>query len=216
MRRCAKVPRIAPLFKFFRFHAIYFPAMLQALGLPLPKQILSHAHWTVNRQKMSKSIGNVADPFKAMDELGVDLVRYYLARVGGRFKDDVGTLRDELLIFLFPPCGCTLTAVILDWSQEQLEKHAFELQSLLGNFYLRVTSKAIQKRLSPDCHARFPVLIDESAKVPALHEAVTSLQSLSQRVDENLQLLQVSDALDAIVQQLLMVRHFLYTSELIR
>lgn len=87
--------------------------MLQALGLPLPKQILSHAHWTVNRQKMSKSIGNVADPFKAMDELGVDLVRYYLARVGGRFKDDVGTLRDELLSFLLPLCGCTLTAVIL-------------------------------------------------------------------------------------------------------
>lgn len=64
--------------------------MLQALELPLPKRILSHAHWTVNRQKMSKSIGNVADPFKAMDELGVDLVRYYLARIGGRFKDDVG------------------------------------------------------------------------------------------------------------------------------
>jgi methionyl-tRNA synthetase len=72
------------------FHAIYFPAILQALNLPLPKRLLAHGHWTVNRRKMSKSIGNVVDPFQAMEDLGTDLVRYYLARVGGRFKDDVG------------------------------------------------------------------------------------------------------------------------------
>jgi methionyl-tRNA synthetase len=64
--------------------------MLQALKLPLPKKILAHSHWTVNRRKMSKSIGNVVDPFQAMEDLGTDLVRYYLARIGGRFKDDVG------------------------------------------------------------------------------------------------------------------------------
>lgn len=39
---------------------------------------------------MSKSLGNVADPMAAMDEFGVDAVRFYLARVGGRFRDDVG------------------------------------------------------------------------------------------------------------------------------
>lgn len=72
------------------FHAIYFPAMLQALDLPLPKRILAHSHWTVNRRKMSKSIGNVVDPFQAMEDLGTDPVRYYLVRIGGRFKDDVG------------------------------------------------------------------------------------------------------------------------------
>jgi methionyl-tRNA synthetase len=72
------------------FHAIYFPAMLKALDLPLPKRILAHSHWTVNRRKMSKSIGNVVDPFQAMEGLGTDPVRYYLARIGGRFKDDVG------------------------------------------------------------------------------------------------------------------------------
>ena len=75
---------------FDSFHAIYFPAMLQALNLPLPKRLLAHSHWTVNKRKMSKSIGNVVDPFQAMEDLGTDLVRYYLARVGGRFKDDVG------------------------------------------------------------------------------------------------------------------------------
>jgi methionyl-tRNA synthetase len=64
--------------------------MLQALDLPLPKRLLAHSHWTVNRRKMSKSIGNVVDPFQAIDDLGADPVRFYLARIGGRFKDDVG------------------------------------------------------------------------------------------------------------------------------
>jgi len=72
------------------FHTVYFPAMLQALNLPPPKRLLAHSHWTVNRRKMSKSIGNVVDPFQVMEDFGTDLVRYYLARVGGRFKDDVG------------------------------------------------------------------------------------------------------------------------------
>lgn len=75
-----------------RFHAIYFPAMLMALSIPLPKTLLTHAHWTANRKKMSKSVGNVADPMEAMDTFGVDGVRYYMARVGGRFRDDVGEL----------------------------------------------------------------------------------------------------------------------------
>lgn len=75
-----------------RFHAIYFPAILLALELPLPKTLLTHAHWTINQKKMSKSLGNVADPMIKMDEYGVDSVRYYLARIGGRFQDDVGTL----------------------------------------------------------------------------------------------------------------------------
>lgn len=60
-----------------------------AAELPLPKQILAHAHWTMGKQKMSKSRGNVADPFQVMKEYGVDPVRYYLVRDGG-LADDGG------------------------------------------------------------------------------------------------------------------------------
>jgi len=51
---------------------------------------------------MSKSIGNVVDPFQAMQDLGTDPVRYYLARVGGRFKDDVGESKCSCTADIFP------------------------------------------------------------------------------------------------------------------
>ncbi|KAF7888136.1 uncharacterized protein EAF02_002677 [Botrytis sinoallii] len=70
-----------------RFHCIYWPAFLLALNLPPPKQILTHAHWTMDNQKMSKSIGNVVNPLFAMDRFGVDVMRYYLIHDGG-IKED--------------------------------------------------------------------------------------------------------------------------------
>ena len=61
-----------------------------ALDVPLPRALLSHAHWTVKKAKMSKSVGNVIDPVIVLKEHGVDAVRWYLARTGGYFKSDVG------------------------------------------------------------------------------------------------------------------------------
>ncbi|KAI0832835.1 tRNA synthetases class I (M)-domain-containing protein [Trametes gibbosa] len=157
-----------------RFHAVYFPAMLQALGLPLTKQLLTHSHWTVDRAKMSKSVGNVADPIKAIDEFGIDLVRYYLARVGGRFKDDV------------------------DWSQEQLQKHSREIISLLGNLYLRATSAKIMKRVA-DVPRPTPFQIpDTGAYAPLL----SSLQALASRFEGQMRRFEVADAVETIVQAL--------------
>ena len=70
-----------------RFHCIYWPAFLMALDLPLPKQFLSHAHWTMNRAKMSKSEGNVVNPFFAINRFGVDVMRYYMVHDGGIVDD---------------------------------------------------------------------------------------------------------------------------------
>lgn len=63
-----------------RFHAVYWPAFLMAVGLELPKTILVHGWWTNDGQKISKSLGNVIDPFVLSDEFGVDAVRYFLLR----------------------------------------------------------------------------------------------------------------------------------------
>ena len=70
-----------------RFHCIYWPAFLLALDISPPKQILTHAHWTLGKQKMAKSTGNVVNPFFALDRFGVDTMRYYLAHDGGIMDD---------------------------------------------------------------------------------------------------------------------------------
>lgn len=80
------------------FHALYLPAILLALDLPLPKHILTHGHWTMDRFKMSKSRGNVANPFEAMKLWGVDAMRMYLMRVGGNSAGDAGASAGALFM----------------------------------------------------------------------------------------------------------------------
>lgn len=63
-----------------RFHALYWPAMLLSAGLPVPKTIFIHGYISVNGQKMSKSLGNVVNPFALIDSYGADAVRYFLLR----------------------------------------------------------------------------------------------------------------------------------------
>ena len=62
------------------FHAVYWPAFLMALGYELPRTILSHGWWLVDRRKMSKHLGNVLDPNILIKNFGADAVRYFLLR----------------------------------------------------------------------------------------------------------------------------------------
>ncbi|THG93680.1 hypothetical protein EW026_g7624 [Hermanssonia centrifuga] len=124
---------------------------------------------------MSKSVGNVADPIQAIDEFGIDLVRFYLARVGGRFKDDV------------------------DWSHEQLDKHAREITSLLGNLLMRITAKKIQERtegkpLTPAAEA-FKHMKEDSPTFPLYQ----TLQGLGGKVEEKMEQLMLAEVLEEIV-----------------
>lgn len=63
-----------------RFHTVYWPTFLMAAGLPLPKKVFAHGWWTVEGQKMSKSLQNVVEPNMLIDTYGVDVVRYFLMR----------------------------------------------------------------------------------------------------------------------------------------
>lgn len=63
-----------------RFHAVYWPIMLKAMGLPLPKQVLVHGFWQKDGEKISKSTGNTIDPIAVIDEWGIDALRYYVVR----------------------------------------------------------------------------------------------------------------------------------------
>ncbi|KAF8443120.1 tRNA synthetases class I (M)-domain-containing protein [Boletus edulis BED1] len=185
-----------------RFHAIYLPEIVRAMDLEMPKTLLTHAHWTAGQKKMSKSLGNVADPIAAMDGYGVDAVRFYLARVGGRFRDDV------------------------DWSEDQLRKHADEIRNSLANYFLRVTSNVIKRRaaratttseslLYCDLFSRqFPNLdlsgaltssLDlETCRLSTNEELLALLDDLGGRVSRSMRNFEVGDALQAIV---LVLRH---------
>ncbi len=79
-----------------RFHAIYWPAFLLAAGYELPKTIYAHGWWTINGEKMSKSIGNVIDPNYLVDTYGLDQVRYFLLKEIP-FGED-GNFSEKLLI----------------------------------------------------------------------------------------------------------------------
>ena len=63
-----------------RFHAVYWPAFLMAAGIELPEKIFANGWWTVEGQKMSKSLGNVVDPRELVKEFGLDSVRFFLLR----------------------------------------------------------------------------------------------------------------------------------------
>lgn len=109
--------------EILRFHAAIWPAMLLAAGLPLPKQLYVHGFFNVDGRKMSKSFGNVVDPFTVAEERGVDALRYYLlsalphASDGDyseqRFRgvydselaNDLGNLASRVLALVEQKCG---------------------------------------------------------------------------------------------------------------
>ncbi|KAJ1719921.1 methionyl-tRNA synthetase [Coemansia erecta] len=107
-----------------RFHAVYWPALLMAAELPLPKRILAHAHWTMGSQKMSKSKGNVVDPFEAIKQYGVDPIRFFMIRNGG-IANDGDYSSDEVMV-----------------------RYKKDLAGQLGNLASRCLSKALKADIS--------------------------------------------------------------------
>jgi methionyl-tRNA synthetase len=76
-----------------KFHAVYWPIMLHALGAPLPRTLLVHGWWQKDGAKLSKSTGNVVDPLAIIAEWGLDAFRYYVVRELGIGPD--GNWTDE-------------------------------------------------------------------------------------------------------------------------
>ena len=63
-----------------KFHAVYWPIMLKAMGLPLPRQILVHGFWQKDARKISKTTGNIVEPQTVIDAWGLDAFRYHVVR----------------------------------------------------------------------------------------------------------------------------------------
>ena len=111
-----------------RFHAVYWPAFLMAAGMKLPKRIFAHGWWTTNTgEKISKSAGNVIDPYQYIDKYNVDYLRYYLLR-DITFGND-GHFSEKSFV----------------------ERINSELVNKMGNLIYRTTSLIFK-----NCHQRIP------------------------------------------------------------
>ncbi len=107
-----------------RFHAIYWPAFLLSAGLALPKKLFVHEYFTVNGQKMSKTLGNVIDPVELIEKYGADPLRYYFLAKFSPFNDG-------------------------DFSEEEFKKtYNADLANGLGNFVARVAKLCEQNNVN--------------------------------------------------------------------
>jgi methionyl-tRNA synthetase len=100
----------------WKFHAVYWPALLLSASLPLPDEIFVHGFLTENGRKISKSVGNTMDPFRYIDRFGADGLRLFLLKAVSPFEDG-------------------------DFSDQRIaEVYETELANGLGNLVSRVTS----------------------------------------------------------------------------
>ncbi|XP_076147737.1 methionine--tRNA ligase, mitochondrial [Alosa pseudoharengus] len=162
-----------------KFHAIYWPAFLMAAGLPSPQVIHVHSHWTVQGKKMSKSLGNVVDPFDTSQRYTEDGMRYFLLRQG------------------VPEHDC-------DYDDAKLVKLLnSELADALGGLLNRCTAPTLNPvQVYPHfCSSAFPkgsAQEPTSRAKPEDYKMVESVAELPNAVQEHFERLHIYKALEAI------------------
>jgi methionyl-tRNA synthetase len=102
------------------FHTVYWPAMLKAAGLPLPKTVFNHGFLTFNGQKISKSLGNAISPLTLVEKYGADTIRYFVSRHFPFANGESGDFDEKALV----------------------DRHNNELANKLGNLVSRVSALA--------------------------------------------------------------------------
>ncbi len=162
-----------------RFHSIVWPAILMMLDLPLPRRLYGHGWINFNGQKMSKSIGNVIDPFVLAERYGVDAVRYQIlrdmpygsdcnfsneimiGRINTDLANDLGNLVSRTVAMVDKYFGGTLPA---DRQTDALDEE------------LKGMASALRDKVSP--------LIDEAQLSKALEEIFKVVSRANKYIDE--------------------------------
>ena len=150
-----------------RFHAVYWPAFLMAAGLEPPKRVFAHGWWTNEGEKISKSLGNIIDPFELVENYGLDQVRYFLlrevpfgndgdfshramvGRVNGDLANDLGNLAQRVLSMIAKNCGAKVPdpGDALDPGAWPALGGLIKYQDLLGGVRVLVDRQAFHEAL---------------------------------------------------------------------
>ncbi len=148
-----------------RFHAVYWPAFLMAANLKPPKRIFAHGWWTNEGQKISKSLGNVIDPYDIVNTYGLDQIRYFLfrevpfgndgdlskeaisTRVNADLSNNLGNLIQRTCSFINKNCESIVQNEFnqKDVDQELLELSRTKFQNYINFFDNQEIDKAIKE-----------------------------------------------------------------------
>ncbi len=158
-----------------KFHCVFWPAILMAADLPLPKKVFVHGYLLMDGHKMSKSLGNVLDPFAVIEQFGADALRFYLLRGVGFGAD-----------------GSVSTADFEARYESELANDYGNLASRTIKMVLRYRDGAVpQVPLDPTIAAEFDGLaeriaglVDEVDLTAALEEIWERIRRLNKYVDD--------------------------------
>lgn len=127
-----------------RFHTVYWPAFLMAANLPLPKRVFAHGWWTVEGQKMSKSLGNVVAPEDLVSAYGLDQTRWFLmrevpfgndgnfsrdlmkTRINADLANNIGNLVQRTLSMIHKNCDGKIPACNWDVFDNNIQKLCYD------------------------------------------------------------------------------------------
>ncbi len=148
-----------------RFHTVFWPAFLMAAGLEPPKRVFAHGWWTIEGEKMSKSLNNALDPYELIETYGLDQLRYFLlrevpfgndgdfsraamiGRMNSDLANDYGNLCQRVLSMIAKNCGGE--APRPSPVEEQADDAALhrEVEALLGKVREHMEVQALHKAL---------------------------------------------------------------------
>ena len=175
-----------------RFHAVYWPAFLLSAGLKLPKTIFVHEYFTVNGQKMSKTLGNVIDPIGLIEKYGADPIRYYFLAKFSPFNDG-------------------------DFSEEEFKKtYNADLANGLGNLVARVaklceTNKVEVEQFSKPATLSYKTYMDSFEFNLALDEIWRTIKQLDIQVNGDAPWkLEIPEASKKLVEYIPFIRDIAY------